>query len=106
AVSLDDTVGVRALVGGQDYAKSTVDLALGTAGGGSGRQAGFTFNAFMLAEAIRKGYSVNSVFPAPPEVVLPHGNANGAPWSVTNFEHETVQPTMSLIDATALSVNT
>jgi penicillin-binding protein 1A len=105
-VSIDDNGAVKALVGGQNYATSTVDLALGTAGGGSGRQAGSTFKAFMLAEVIKEGYSVASVFPAPPEVVLPHGNANGTPWSVTNFEHETVQPTMSLIDATALSVNT
>jgi penicillin-binding protein 1A len=106
AVSVDDNGDVRALVGGQNYEKSTVDLALGTAGGGSGRQAGSTFKAFMLAEVLKEGYSVESVFPAPPEVVLPHGNADGTPWKVTNFEHEQVAPTMSLINATALSVNT
>ena len=89
-VSIDDNGAVKALVGGQDYHKSTVDLALGTAGGGSGRQAGSTFKAFMLAEVLKEGYSAESTFPAPPEVVLPHGNANGTPWSVTNFEHETV----------------
>jgi penicillin-binding protein 1A len=105
-VSIDDNGAVKALVGGQDYSKSTVDLALGTAGGGSGRQAGSTFKAFMLAEVLKEGYSAESTFPAPPEVVLPHGNANGTPWSVTNFEHETVPTTMSLTDATALSVNT
>ena len=60
----------------------------------------------MLAELLKEGYSVESVFPAPPEVVLPHGNANGTPWSVTNFEHETTAPQLSLIDATALSINT
>jgi membrane peptidoglycan carboxypeptidase len=97
---------VKALVGGQNYATSTVDLALGKAGGGSGRQAGSTFKAFMLAELLKEGYSVQSTFPAPPEVVLPHGNANGTPWSVTNFEDEQVSPQLSLIDATALSVNT
>ena len=105
-VSVDDTGAVRALVGGQSYRRSSVDLALGRAGGGSGRQAGSTFKAFMLAEVIKEGYSILSAFPAPPEVVLPHGNANGTPWRVINFEHETVAPTMNLIDATALSVNT
>ena len=105
-VSIDSSGAVKALVGGQNYATSTVDLALGTAGGGSGRQAGSTFKAFMLAELLKEGYSVQSIFPAPPEVVLPHGNANGTPWSVTNFEDEQVTPQLSLIDATALSVNT
>jgi penicillin-binding protein 1A len=93
-------------VGGQNYRTSTVDLALGTAGGGSGRQAGSTFKAFMLAELIKAGYSVESVFPAPPAVVFPHGNTGGTPWKVTNFKDEVVPPTMSLVDATALSVNT
>lgn len=105
-VSIDDNGEVRALVGGQDYAKSSVDLALGAAGGGSGRQAGSTFKAFMLAELIKLGYSPLSVFPAPPEVVLPHGNAGGAPWQVTNFDGEATQPTMSLVAATAHSINT
>jgi penicillin-binding protein 1A len=105
-VSLGANGAVKALVGGQNYATSRVDLALGKAGGGSGRQAGSTFKAFMLAELLKDGYSVQSVFPAPSEVVLPAGNANGTPWSVTNFEHETTAPQLSLIDATALSINT
>jgi penicillin-binding protein 1A len=105
-VSIDDNGAVKALVGGQDYSTSTVDLALGAAGGGSGRQAGSTFKAFMLAEVIKEGYSVDSVFPAPPEVVVPGGNSDGSPWTVTNYEDETVPPHLSLVDATALSVNT
>jgi penicillin-binding protein 1A len=105
-VSIDGSGAVKALVGGQNYQTSTVNLALGTAGGGSGRQAGSTFKAFMLADLIKSGYSVESVFPAPPAVVFPHGNTRGTPWQVKNFEDETVPPTLSLIDATALSVNT
>jgi penicillin-binding protein 1A len=105
-VSLDDQGRVVALVGGQDYAKSAVDLALGRAGGGSGRQAGSTFKVFMLAYLIKAGYSVQSVLPAPPQYVVPKGNANGTPWQVTNYEHESVAPHMNVIDATALSVNT
>jgi penicillin-binding protein 1A len=105
-VSIADNGHVKALVGGQDYAKSSVDLALGTAGGGGGRQPGSTFKAFMLAELIKQGYSPLSVFPAPPEVEIPHGNQNGAPYTVTNFEHEATAPQMSIVDATADSVNT
>jgi penicillin-binding protein 1A len=105
-VSVDGNGEVKALVGGQNYATSTVDLALGTSGGGGGRQAGSTFKAFMLAEVLKEGYSPLSVFPAPPEVVIPHGNANGTPWQVKNFEGETTKPTLNLIDATAQSINT
>jgi membrane peptidoglycan carboxypeptidase len=105
-VSMDDNGQVRALVGGQDYSKSTVDLALGAAGGGSGRQAGSTFKAMMLAEFLKQGYSVQSQVPAPPKVVLNGGNGGAAPWVVTNYEGEAVAPKMSVTDATALSVNT
>ena len=105
-VSVDSTGQVKALVGGQDFGVSTVDLALGAQGGGSGRQAGSTFKAFMLAEVLREGYSANSVFPAPRQYVVPHGNANGTPWVVTNFEGETPAPQLTLVDATAHSINT
>jgi penicillin-binding protein 1A len=108
-VSMDDNGEVKALVGGQGHTGSggsAVNLALGAAGGGSGRQAGSTFKAFMLAYLLKEGYSPYSVFPAPPEVVIPHGNANGTPWSVTNFEHEVTAPTLDIVDATADSVNT
>jgi penicillin-binding protein 1A len=105
-VSVDDTGAVRALIGGQSYKDFSVDLALGKAGGGSGRQAGSTFKAFMLAEILQQGYSVNSVLPAPPRYEVPNGNPGGAPWVVTNYEGEAVAPKMNLVDATALSVNT
>ena len=105
-VSLDDSGEVKALVGGQDYQRSSVDLALGTAGGGGGRQPGSTFKAIMLAELIKLGYSPESVLPAPPAVEIPHGNSNGAPYTVTNFEGEATAPQMNVVDATADSINT
>ena len=105
-VSMDDNGEVRALVGGQDYRTSSVDLALGTAGGGGGRQPGSTFKAIMLAELLKLGYSPLSTLPAPPEVVFPHGNADGSPWVVKNFEGESPKPQMDVIDATADSINT
>jgi membrane peptidoglycan carboxypeptidase len=105
-VSVDDHGQVRAMVGGQNYGTSEVNLALGTAGGGSGRQPGSTFKAFMLAEVIKEGYSPLSTFPAPPELIVPHGNADGSPWTVTNFEGEAGSNDMSLVQATAQSINT
>jgi penicillin-binding protein 1A len=105
-VAIDDNGEVRALVGGQNYFTSSVDLALGAAGGGGGRQAGSTFKAFMLADLLKQGFSPLSVFPSPPEIVIPHGNSDGTPWVVRNFEGEAPAPQMSIVDATALSVNT
>jgi membrane peptidoglycan carboxypeptidase len=105
-VSLDNNGDVKALVGGWDYAKSSVDLALGRAGGGSGRQAGSTFKAFMLAEIVKEGYSLRSVLPSPPRITFPHVGAGGTAWTVENFEGETPGRSVNLIDATALSVNT
>ena len=105
-VSIDDSGQVKALVGGQDFRKSSVDLALGREGGGGGRQPGSTFKAFMLAELIKLGYSPESVLPAPPEIEIPHGNADGTPYTVTNFEGEALAPQMNIIDATADSINT
>jgi membrane peptidoglycan carboxypeptidase len=105
-VAVDDQGRVRALVGGQNYSTSQVDLALGRLGGGSGRQAGSTFKAFLLAQLVKDGYSVESQVPAPPEVVVAHGNSNGTPWVVKNFDGESFGQPISVVDATALSVNT
>jgi membrane peptidoglycan carboxypeptidase len=105
-VAVDDEGRVRALVGGQNYSTSQVDLALGRVGGGSGRQAGSTFKAFLLAQLVKDGYSVESQVPAPPEVVVAHGNSNGTPWVVKNFESESFGQPISVVEATALSVNT
>ncbi len=105
-VSVDDTGRVQALVGGQHYSTSQVDLALGANGGGSGRQAGSTFKAFMLADLIKQGYSVESTFQAPSKIVVPHGNKNGTAWRVSNFEGEASSTKLSIIEATAQSVNT
>ena len=60
----------------------------------------------MLAEVLKEGYTPSSTFPAPGEVIVPHGNADGSPWAVTNFEGEASSTDLSLVDATAQSVNT
>jgi membrane peptidoglycan carboxypeptidase len=106
AVAIDDKGQVKALVGGQDYKQSQVDLALGADGGGTGRQPGSTFKPFLLAETLKEGYSVQSRFPGPPKIVVKGGAAGGKDYEVDNFNDENAGENVSLIDATADSVNT
>jgi len=103
-VSVDDQGRVRAMVGGRNYADSNVNLAVGTSGGGSGRQPGSTFKAFLLAAAVKEGYSVESALPAPPKLVIPVPGTPGYP--VTNFESESFPGPIDLVTATRDSVNT
>jgi len=110
-VAIDDQGDVRAMVGGRDYRTSKVNLALGPDGGGTGRQAGSTFKAFVLSEVVREGYSVlSSTFRAPAQIILPKADA-GNDWTVTNYDMEDFsgpdgQGVLDLIDATKNSVNT
>jgi len=104
-VSVDSNGDVVAMVGGRSYAQSQVNLATGTAGGGSGRQAGSTFKAFLLAATVHEDYSLESALPAPPQLVLPKAN-NGKDYVVNNFESESFSYPINLVQATALSVNT
>ena len=104
-VSLDEQGRVVAMVGGRDFTQSKVNYAVGTEGGGSGRQAGSTFKPFLLAAVVKNGYSVQSAFPAPAKVTLPKAN-QGKDYEVENYENEDYGESMNLIDATASSVNT
>jgi penicillin-binding protein 1A len=103
-VAIDADGRVVAMVGGRDWATSRVNLATGTAGGGGGRQGGSAFKPFVLAEAIREGYSVSSALPGPPKLVLPKAD-RGRDWEVNNYDKESFDR-LNLVDATAHSVNT
>src|ERR671928_44182 len=71
------------------------------------RQAGSAFKPFTLTAAIENGISLSSTFNGPPSLLIPDRRCetNNQPWDVHNSADESAG-TMSLIDATAYSVNT
>lgn len=85
-VSIDEFGRVRAMVGGRDFDTSKVNLALGRAGGGSGRPAGSTFKPFALAAFSEQGYSLESRFDAPRTTSFPGVYASpGELWKPANY---------------------
>ena len=105
-VAIDDRGRVRAMVGGTDFANDKVNLALGRAGGGSGRQPGSTFKPFALAAFIEEGYSVESYYRSPPTTQFPDVfTAEGEPWTPRNFGGAD-QGVLTVEEATWKSSNT
>ena len=117
-VSLDPGTGlVRALVGGRDFDRSQVNLALGGCvgveredhgapcmdGGGTGRQSGSLFKVFALARALEEGMSLRTVYPAPARYTFPSCRGSGC--TVENGGRGGYGR-LSLRRATAYSVNT
>jgi penicillin-binding protein 1A len=108
-VAIDPSNGeVRAMVGGTDFAKVQFNLATQAR-----RQAGSAFKPFTLATAMKQHISLLSRWNGPPSLVIhdprcftvdPKTGVDG-PWHVSNYADESAG-TMSLLDATANSVNT
>ena len=69
--------------------------------------AGSSFKPFVLAEAIRQGISLNSMFDAPGSMTFPGvpGAEVGEDWKVGNYGG-TEQGVLDLVDATRVSSNT
>jgi membrane peptidoglycan carboxypeptidase len=101
-VAVDVSNGeVRAMVGGKNFARQHVNLATGD--GGTGRQSGSSFKPFTLMAAIEQGISLNTTFNGPAQVDLSDEGCPG--WEPGNYS-DSSQGTMSLVGATAGSVNT
>ena len=103
-VAIDPTNGaVRALVGGQDFAKVKFDLATD-----GHRQAGSAFKVFTLAAALEEGIPLTSIWSGPPAITIHDprcSNGINTPWVVDNYADEAAG-TMTLAQAVAHSVNT
>ena len=102
-VAIDPRTGaVRALVGGRDFATSKFNNALQ-----AHRQAGSAFKTFTLSAAMEQHVDPHSTWNGPPEIVIPDPRCftQGKPWDVHNYADEKAG-TMTLLDATANSVNT
>ncbi len=103
-VSVDELGRVVAMVGGRDFEASQVNLALGAAAGGSGRQPGSSFKPIVLATAIDQGISLESRFRNQNEIVFPKANG-GEDWKVSNYSPG-AEGIVDLLEATRVSSNT
>jgi penicillin-binding protein 1A len=74
---------IVAMVGGSSWTRSQVNLALGRAGGGSGRQPGSAFKPIDLATALESGIPIATEYPSGP---VSFSFEDGSTWSVTNSE--------------------
>lgn len=103
-VAIDDQGQVKAMMGGTDFANHPVNLATGKSGGGSGRQPGSTFKMFALAEAVKEGYSIQSILPSPPKIEIddPVCTRGGGAWTPKGGPGGG----SSLVSATKNSINT
>jgi penicillin-binding protein 1A len=109
---------IRAIVGGRDYYPgdcpedqpveqrpavcrlAKVNLALGSRGGGSGRQPGSSFKPIVLATAVQRGVGLRTTFDSSPfERSYP-----GGVWKVRNYEGSGGGG-MDLVEGTVHSVN-
>lgn len=98
-VAIDNKTGeVRAMVGGQDFNKSPFNIA--TQGR---RQPGSTFKAFVLAEALKRGYGPSSTWSSK-KVQFTVSKKTGEKFVVNNYDDAYAGVT-TLAHATAFSDN-
>ncbi len=104
-VALDPVTGeIRALVGGRDYDDPDDPVARFDLATDGLRQPGSAMKPIVLATALAKGHTLDEVFPAPEQLLIPIPGSTG-PWNVSNYEG-TDFGALSLRDATRFSVNT
>ena len=83
-VAIEPATGrIVAMVGGRDWDRSQVNLAMGSAGGGSGRQPGSAFKPIVAAAALETGVSIDAPYESSGATFeLPDGTT----WTVNNSE--------------------
>jgi penicillin-binding protein 1A len=103
------TGAIRAMVGGLNFSRSEVNLAVAGLPGfaGTGRQAGSAFKTFTLVAALEQRYSLRSVWYGPSSIRIddPRCSTGGEPWEVGNADPGEAG-TFTLASAVAHSVNT
>ena len=100
-VAIDPRTGdIVAMVGGRDWDASQVNLALGTAGGGSGRQPGSSFKPIVAATALEAGISLDTPYDASPAIFT----IGDTTWPVRNSEG-TTSGQLPIYEALVRSVN-
>src|SRR5262245_1917397 len=102
-VAIDPRSGeIVAMVGGQDFDRSPFNLATQAE-----RQTGSAFKTFVLAAALRRGISPETIMTGPSAVTIddPECAHKGEPWQVGNYGDSSAG-TMSIADGIAYSVNT
>ncbi|MGH2722574.1 MAG: transglycosylase domain-containing protein, partial [Actinomycetota bacterium] len=112
-VAMDTRGNILAMVGGRDF--SNLERARGfnfayqKGKEGGGRLVGSAFKPFTLAAFLDKGYSMDSVFHAPKQIIIPseqcQDGETGKPWDVSNFEDQEFGQ-LTVRDATVNSANT
>jgi penicillin-binding protein 1A len=110
-VAMSTDGSIRAMVGGNNVTSLSAAQGFNFAyqqSAGGGRQAGSAFKPFTLAQFISSGYSINSMYQAPPTIEVTSKqcqNLDGSNWTVNNFDNESY-PDINISQATANSVNT
>ena len=100
-VSIDPTSGyVKAMVGGRDFAKSQVNLAIGT----TGFQPGSSMKPYTMAVALEQGITPDTVYPATAAWMQPIAQCRAAPTTKGCVIHGEAASTMG--PAIAESSNT
>ncbi len=105
-VAVDPSGRIVAMMGGTNYAASQVNLAVGSQGGGGGRQAGSTFKTFAVAEALTQGMTLNRSYAAPYSLVVPNGSGAGDNWPVHNDNRSETFGQINMVTALTNSINT